>query len=265
MRVLARQKALGVGHERAVILFRDVANARRRAPLDLVLQARAGAAVEHRIRAVAQQEYALQLVERAVHGTRAGEGAKILALGGPPPAMFAQLRKGMVARQQDIGKAFIVAQQHVVARFQLLDQVLLQQQRLGFGARGQKHHRPGFIYHPGNAGRVPRGPRVVRHPRPQVPRLAHIQHFRTFIQHAVDARRIVQNLQIGLDTIMPGKRCFIGLVGRVLHLFGGTFEDDPILCAAAPNSNPLQPESCPRNLWITWWIEVGGGRFFLVR
>jgi hypothetical protein len=39
----------------------------------------------------------------------------------------------MVAGDQDIGKRLVVAQLHVEARPQLLDQIGLEQQRLGFG------------------------------------------------------------------------------------------------------------------------------------
>ena len=89
---------------------------------------------------------------------------------------------------QNIRKAFVVAQQHVVLWLELFDQVLLKQQRFGFCLGGQKHHRRGFTDHPGDPPRVPRRPRIIGHPRAQVTRLAHIKHPRLRIEHAIDAR-----------------------------------------------------------------------------
>ena len=39
----------------------------------------------------------------------------------------------MILAQQDEGEAFVVAQQHVVGRPEALDQLRLEQQRLGLG------------------------------------------------------------------------------------------------------------------------------------
>ncbi len=58
----------------------DFAGARRRAALDLVQQAGPGAAVEHAVGTGAQQEGALQHVDRAVDGAGRGEGAEVVAL-----------------------------------------------------------------------------------------------------------------------------------------------------------------------------------------
>ena len=55
--------------------------------------------------------------------------------------MLDELRRRVVAGDQDIGEALVVAQQHVEARLQLLDEIGFQQQRLGFGLRRDEHHR----------------------------------------------------------------------------------------------------------------------------
>ena len=50
-------------------------------------------------------------------------------------AVLGQLREFVVGGQMDERKRLVVAQQHVVARHQALDQVAFEQQRLGLGRR----------------------------------------------------------------------------------------------------------------------------------
>ena len=97
----------------------------------------------------------MQLVQRAIHRTRAGEGPEIAAFRAALAAVLADLGIGVIFCNQDVRKAFVVAQQHIVDWLELLDQILFQQQRLGFGARGQEHHRPCFRDHPRDARRMP--------------------------------------------------------------------------------------------------------------
>ena len=113
----------------------------------------------------------------------------------------------MVLGDQNIWKRFIVAQQHVIARLQLLDQVLLKQQRLSFGPRRQEHHRRGFTDHPSNPGRMITRPGIVADPRLQVARLAHIQHAAIRIQHAVNPRRRVKRPQIVVNKVVSSLGC----------------------------------------------------------
>ena len=77
---------------------------------------------------------------------------------------------------QDIRKAFVVAQQHIKMRLELFDQVLLKQQRLGLGLGGQKHHRRGLRDHPRDSGRVASGPCIAGHPCLEIARLADVKH-----------------------------------------------------------------------------------------
>ena len=72
--------------------------------------------------------------------------------------MLAELGAGMVAGDQDVGEALVVAQQHIVARQQPLDQIALQQQRLHLGVGDDELHGRGFGDHAldaqGLAGRL---------------------------------------------------------------------------------------------------------------
>jgi len=150
----------GVTHLRGIVLAADLAHAGRGATLDLVLQAGACAALEHGIRAVAQLKDALQLRKRPVDRAGAGKRAVIAALFAFRAAMFPDHRK-IMRGDEDVGKALVVAQEHVVARLEVLDEVLLQQQRLGLGRCGQKHHRGGLMDHPGDARCVTGGTRIA--------------------------------------------------------------------------------------------------------
>ena len=57
----------------------------------------------------------------------------------------------MVGAQQDEGKAFIVAQQHVVSGAVTLDELRLQQQRLSLTIGGDDGHGPRQRNHPAQA------------------------------------------------------------------------------------------------------------------
>ena len=137
-----------VAHEEAFAiegLSRQAAEALSKSSewLDLVQQAGPGAVVVNRIRTRPQKERPLQGIDGAVHRTGRGERSEIVALHIAGPAVLFDLRIIMRGRDQNIGKALIVAQQHVEFRLELFDQVLFKQQRLGLCFRGQKHHRRG--------------------------------------------------------------------------------------------------------------------------
>ena len=203
-RGLAREEPRGVADEAGILLFRDVTHARRAAALDLVEQARPRAAFERGVRAVPQQEDLLQLVQRPVHGTGAGEGTVVVALLGLGAPVLLDLRKRVFPADEDIGERLVVAQQHVVARLELLDEVLLQEQGLGLGPGREEHHRRRFEDHPGDPRRMPAKTCVVRHARFQVPRLADVEHPVLGIEHPVDTGAAIQRPQVGLDDAGPG-------------------------------------------------------------
>ena len=196
---LALQEPLGIGDEAGVVGFGDVADAGGGAALDLVEQAGARAAFEGGVGAVAQKEHLLELVQRPVHGPRGGEGAIVAPLLGLAAAVLLDLREGVFAADEDVREGLVVAQEHVVARLELLDEVLLEQQSLGLGPRGEEHHRRGVADHPLDPGAVVAGAGVVRHARLEVARLAHVEHRALRIEHAVHARRRVERRKIAAD------------------------------------------------------------------
>ncbi len=138
-----------------------MAHARGRTAFDLVQKAGPRTGIKYRIGAIAQQKNLLELVQRPVDRARAGKGAVIRTLLLFCAAMFLDLWKGMILCHQNIGKAFVIAQQDVEFRLQLLDQILFQQQRFGFGFCGQKHHRSRGTNHPVDPAAVATGARIV--------------------------------------------------------------------------------------------------------
>ena len=165
--------AFGIADLCCIVGAADLAHAGGGAPLDLELQTGARAALEHGVRAIAQLKHALQLRERSVDSTGTGEGTVIGALFPLGAAMLLDHREVMRSHE-DVGKALVVAQEHVVTRLELLDEVLLKQERLGFGRGREKHHRRSFRNHPRDTPGMAGGPGIVRHARPQIARLAHV-------------------------------------------------------------------------------------------
>ncbi len=104
--------------------------------------------------------------------------------------MFAQLGRRMFPADDDLGKALVVAQQHVEARLQLLDQVDLQQQGVGLGAGGGEFHGPGQIDHQGDALGVEPSLGVLGDALLQGPRLAHIEGLAVGGEHPIDTGRV---------------------------------------------------------------------------
>ncbi len=123
------------------------------AAADLIQQARPRAALEKAVRAGADQERALQRRDGAVDRAGRRERAEIAAGPRLRAAMLEDLRRPMVAGDQDIGKRLVVAQQHVEARPQLLDEVGFQQQRFGLGRGRDELDRHGRGDHAQDARR----------------------------------------------------------------------------------------------------------------
>jgi hypothetical protein len=67
--------------------------------------------------------------------------------------VLGDLRERVVAGQQDVGEGLVVAQQHVEARPQALDQVDLEQQRLDLGVGRDDLDRRRLGHHPPQPGR----------------------------------------------------------------------------------------------------------------
>jgi hypothetical protein len=120
-------------HVMGVCARRHQAHAGRAAAPDLVLQAGPRTIAEHAVLAAAQAEQLVHQVERLAHRPRARIRPEQPTRLHARAAMEREPRPCLVG-QQDVRKALVVAQQHVVARPVRLDQLVLQQQRLGFGA-----------------------------------------------------------------------------------------------------------------------------------
>ena len=173
---LAAQEADALVDQPAVVCERDFAGAWRRTALDLMQQTRSRPAFVDAVGARAQQERALQHVDGAVDGTGRGERSEVVAFAVAGAAMLHDLRRRVIAGNEDVGERFVVAHQHVEARSEALDQIGFEEQRLGLGADGDELHRHGGCDHPGDAVGVALQARVVRHARLQRPGLADVNH-----------------------------------------------------------------------------------------
>ena len=91
----------------------------------------------------------------------------------------------MVVAQQDIGKTFVVAQQHIIRRTEFLDKLGFEQQSLGLAAGRHDGHRPRLRYHPLQPARQPTDLYVIGHPIAQGARLADIEYIAARILHPV--------------------------------------------------------------------------------
>ena len=129
----------------------------------------------------------MQGINGGVHAAGAGKWAIVVAGLPPRTAMFHQPGKGGIVAQQDEGEAFVIPQQHIIRRPIALDQLCLQQQRLGLGVGGDDGHRAALADHALQADRQPLYLRVIGHPITQRPRLADIEHIAPCIVHAIDA------------------------------------------------------------------------------
>ena len=196
---LAFEKRFRLAHQFVVTVAVDAAHTRRRTALDLMQQARPRAPGEHRIRTRAQQERALQRVERGVHRARRGERAVINTFGVARAAVLQDLRIVVIGAQKDVGEALVVAEQNIVTRLQPLDQVRFEQQRLGLRRRLDEDHRARFRDHAQDAVRMARVLGVGRDALLQTRGLADIEHVALRVQHAIDAGPVGQRLHIRGD------------------------------------------------------------------
>ena len=120
--------------------------------------------------------------------------------------MLEDLRRPVVGRDQDVGKRLVVAQQHVEARPQPLDQIGFQQQRFGLGLGGDEFHRHRARDHAHDAAVVPGRPRIGGDPLLDVLRLADVEHLALRIDHAIDAGRRGRVLDRARDRGAAGRQ-----------------------------------------------------------
>ena len=184
-------------HLFGVVFLADQAHAGCGAAADLVLQTGPRAIAVVAVLALAHLEYLLQEIQAVAHGAGAGIGAEVAAL----PALGAPVQgepRKLAVRQVDIGVGFVVTQQDVVDRLVLLDQVVLQQQRLDLAVQHSDldvgdvgHHRHGFRLQPAGA-------EVAGNPVFQVFGLAHVQQPPLGVVHLVHAGALAQGGEKGL-------------------------------------------------------------------
>ena len=132
---LAGQKGARFFDELPVVLKLDLPRAGRGAALDLKEEAGPRAAVVDVVGTGAQEERSLKRIDGAVHGSGAGEGSEIVALERARAAMLGDLRRFLVAPDDDVGEGLVVPEGDVVARLEALDEVGFEKKRLGFRAR----------------------------------------------------------------------------------------------------------------------------------
>ena len=105
----------------------------------------------------------------------------------------------MILSEEDVGERFVVAQDDVVVRLELLDQVRFEQQRFDFGVGGDDLHRRGLGDHGVDALAMACGPGVACDPFLEILRLADVEDLTVLIQHAINTRRRRHRLELIAD------------------------------------------------------------------
>src|SRR5262249_28794742 len=199
------EKVVGLAHQLLVIGEFDLACAWARAALDLVEQARPRAALEKTIRAGAQQERALQGRDGTVDRPYRRERPVVAARPGAGAAVLEDLRRPVVAGDQYIRERLVVAQQHVEARPQPLDQVGFEQQRLGLGRGRDEFERGGRRNHALDARIVAGRPSVGEDALADALGLADVEHVAVGVDHAIDARAGGRVAGVAHDRLAAGR------------------------------------------------------------
>ena len=183
---LAEQEGLGLAHQFVVAGLVDLAHAGRRAALDLVEQAGPVSVLEHAVGAGAEQERLFQRGDGAVNRLGTGEGAEVVALALVRAAVLGDPGEVVLAGEHDVGEGLVVAQQHVVARLEPLDQVGFQQQGFDLAVGNDDLQRLGLRHHPAQAVGQSLELGVVGDPPSQVAGLADVDRVAPAVEHAVD-------------------------------------------------------------------------------
>ena len=195
-RDIALQKSRGVHHIAGVVVCADMSDAGRRAAFDLVQQAGACAVEKNGVFAGAQAKHLLHEVDGFFHRPGIGIGTEVLMafIGGATVVRHAREIGGAAfgyaarpASNLEVGVAFVVAKQDVVARLERFDEVIFQNQRFGFRA----HHggfEPGdFAHHEADARAAVVFLEIAGYAPLQMNGFAHIQHLAVCVQKAVHA------------------------------------------------------------------------------
>jgi hypothetical protein len=213
-----------------VVLRGDQLHAGTRAALDLVQQAGPGSVGEHRVLAGAQAEHLLQQLDGFLHrpGARIRPEVAVLAVdraavvatrgntsgGLPARARFVEAQLVRRAVDLQVGVALVVAEQDVEARRQRLDEVVLEQQRLGLGAHHGGLHARDARDHVADARAAVVLLEVAGDALLQVARLAHVEHAAVGVEVAVDAGQLRQRRHLGQQLV--GMRAAFGSHGLLI-------------------------------------------------
>ena len=209
---LALQMQHHLPHQISIVRRRGEAlYARRHALADLVIEARAGTAVEHRVRARADGEHAVQAAQRLAHRLAGGVRPEVqrLVRAGAPHHRQARIRLLRVEPQVNV--VLVVAQVDVEARLVLLDEGVFEDEGFFLGVGDQEVD----VHHRGQAeadmkARVAALRVVLSHPAAQVLGLADIDDLAVGVLHQIHARRAREAFDLGAD-IRHGAsptRCF---------------------------------------------------------
>ncbi len=213
--VVAQQEALGVADVARVVGRGNEPHARPRATLDLVQQARARAVGEDGVLARAQAEHLLDQLDRLLDGPRARIRPEVLVLAVDRAAVVRHARE-RVRDQPQVRVALVVAEQDVELRVQRLDQVVLEQQRLGLGAHHRGLQPRDAADHVADARAAVILLEVARDAALEVARLAHIQHGAGDVEVAIDAGHRGQRGDLGQQLLARGLRRVDGrAIGRL--------------------------------------------------
>ena len=184
---VALEKADGLGHGGGVGLRGDEPHAGRRAVPDLVLETRAVAVGEEPVVAVPETEETRELLERLTDGRGVRVGTEAAARG-PAGAVEDEAGETQGLDETDVGIALVVAEDDVVTRPVVLDEVALEEEGLGRARR----HRDLDVRHLGEETADPRpeplGMGVALKARAETVGLADVEHLARGVQHAVDPR-----------------------------------------------------------------------------
>ena len=162
----------------------------------------------------------LQHLDALAHRPGTWIGPKALRPPVEPAPVIGHLRKAVIADAQ-VRVALVVTEQDVVARPQRLDEVVLQQQRLGLRADGGGVDAHDARHHPGDARTGQVLAEVRTHPLAQVTRLADVHHLVMGVDHPVDPRQRRQGPEKKLQLLRAlaqrcraGRRCRRGRAGH---------------------------------------------------
>src|SRR5581483_2049113 len=237
---VAREELDHAVDDRPVVLPGDVADARREAAVDVVVEAR-DPGVAARLGALARPvgKDAVEDVEGLADLLRVRVRAEV-----PDAAPVALAREHdarilVLDRDRDVREGLVVAQPHVERRPVPLHEVLLEVERLDLGARDDHLERgdaPRQLLDLG-AG-IRRGLEVRADARPERLRLADVEHLAALVAEEVDAGLRRQRLQLLFHTVLHGhgyrSRSMLAATLRILSVLAAALAVAPAAFAGGP-------------------------------